>query len=227
MYNRFIQRAHSAFGSARPWHGRGGGFESRWVHKNMQKRVYIIHGWDGYPKEGWFPWLKKELENQGFTVVIPLLPNNEEPRIKNWIPALQQIVNNPDEQTYFIGHSMGCQAIIRYLETLPKNIKIGGAVFVAGFFKSLSNLEDEEIVRNVANEWLKTPINLQEAKKHLNKSIAIFSDNDPYVSLDNQDEFKNILNSKIIIEHEKKHFSGSTGTIELPIALEAILEMSK
>jgi hypothetical protein len=193
----------------------------------MQKRIYIIHGWDGCPEEGWFPWLKKELENQGFTVIVPLLPNNEEPRIKNWIPALQQIVNNPNEQTYFIGHSMGCQAIIRYLETLPKNTKIGGAVFVAGFFKSLSNLEDEEMVRDVANEWLKTPINLREAKKHLNKSIAIFSDDDPYVPLGNQDKFKNILNSKIIIEHEKKHFSGSTGTIELPIALEAILEISK
>jgi hypothetical protein len=193
----------------------------------MQKRVYIIHGWDGYPEEGWFPWLKKELENQKFIVTVPLLPNNEDPRIKNWIPALQQIVNNPDEQTYFIGHSMGCQAIIRYLETLSEDIKIGGAVFVAGFFKSLSNLEDEETVRDVANEWLKTPINLQEAKKHLNKSIAIFSDNDPYVPLNNQDEFKNILNSKIIIEHKKKHFSGSTGTIELPIALEAILEISK
>jgi len=193
----------------------------------MQKRVYIIHGWDGYPEEGWFPWLKKELESKGFIVTVPLLPNNEEPRIKNWIPALQQIVNNPDEQTYFIGHSMGCQAIIRYLETLPENNKVGGAIFVAGFFKSLSNLEDEEVVRDVANEWLKTPINLQKAKKHLNKSIAIFSDDDPYVPLDNQDEFKNILNSKIIIEHKKKHFSGSTGTIELPIALEAILEISE
>lgn len=24
------------------------------------KRVFITHGWDGYPEEGWFPWLKKE-----------------------------------------------------------------------------------------------------------------------------------------------------------------------
>jgi len=30
----------------------------------MQKRVFIIHGWDGYPEEGWFPWLKKKLKEK-------------------------------------------------------------------------------------------------------------------------------------------------------------------
>ena len=29
------------------------------------KKVFIIHGWEGYPEEGWFPWLKKELESRG------------------------------------------------------------------------------------------------------------------------------------------------------------------
>ncbi|MCK9446844.1 alpha/beta hydrolase [bacterium] len=193
----------------------------------MQKRVYIIHGWDGYPEEGWFPWLKKELESRGFIVTIPLMPGNEEPRINNWVPAIQKIVINPDEQTYFIGHSMGCQAIIRYLETLSEDTKIGGVVFIAGFLKSLTNLENEDMVKDVANEWLNTPIKLEKVKNHLNKSIAIFSDDDPYVPLENQDEFRNILNSKIVIEHSKKHFSGSTGTIELPIALESIIEISK
>jgi esterase/lipase len=36
------------------------------------KKVFIIHGWDGYPEEGWFPWLKKELEKKGFSVFVPL-----------------------------------------------------------------------------------------------------------------------------------------------------------
>lgn len=37
----------------------------------MSKRVYIIHGWYGYSKECWFPWLKKNLELNGSEVVIP------------------------------------------------------------------------------------------------------------------------------------------------------------
>ncbi|OGG91631.1 hypothetical protein A3H03_02995 [Candidatus Kuenenbacteria bacterium RIFCSPLOWO2_12_FULL_42_13] len=193
----------------------------------MRKRIFIIHGWDGHPKKGWFPWLKKELAAQGFAVFVPQLPKSDEPRINNWVLELKEAVGNPDEQTYFVGHSMGCQAIARYLETLPKNTKVGGAVFVAGFFKCLTNLEDNDVVRSVAKEWLMTPLNLEKVKTHLKKSVAIFSDNDPYVPADNQDDFANTLGSKIVVEHNKSHFSGSTGTRKLPRALDAIIEMAE
>ena len=193
----------------------------------MKKRVFIIHGWDGYPEEGWFPWLNKKLKEKGFEVFVPQLPEAGEPRINKWVPALARAIGTADEQTYFVGHSMGCQTIARYLETLPAGVKIGGAVFVAGYFKRLTNLEDDDIVRDVAREWLTTPLDLEKVKSHLPESIAIFSDDDPYVSLDNQDGFKNKLNSKIIIEHNMKHFSGSTGTMELPAALDAILKITE
>lgn len=192
----------------------------------MQKRVFIIHGWDSYPEEGWFPWLKKELEERRFEVIVPQLPQANEPRINGWVPALAAAAGKVDAQTYFIGHSLGCQTIARYLETLPGNAKIGGAVFVAGYFKRLINLEDDDIVRDVAREWLSTPLDLEKVKSHLPKSVAIFSDDDPYVPMDNQDDYKNKLNSKIIIEHNMKHFSGSTGTLELPAALDALLEIA-
>lgn len=193
----------------------------------MQKRVFIVHGWDGYPEEGWFPWLKKELEQKGFEVIVPQLPQANEPRINKWVPALDKEVGTADAQTYFVGHSMGCQTIARYLESLPESAKIGGAVFVAGFFKRLADLEVDDIVRDVAHEWLTTPLDLEKVKSHLPKSVAIFSDDDPYVPMDNQDDYKNKLNSKIIIERNMKHFSGSTGTLELPSALDALLEIAK
>lgn len=189
----------------------------------MRKRVFIIHGWDGYPEEGWFPWLKKELEIRGFDVFTPQLPKPDEPRINNWVPKLKEVVGIPDEKTYFVGHSMGCQAIARYLETLPENIKVSGAVFIAGFFKRLTNLEDDDVVRSVSEEWLKMPINLQKVKAHLKKSVAIFSDNDHYVPMDNKEEFVDMLGSKIVVEHNKGHFCD---IMELPVALEAVLEIA-
>mgnify|MGYP001587675271 CR=1 FL=1 len=193
----------------------------------MTKKVFIIHGWDGYPEEGWFPWLKKELENKGFEVFVPQLPEAGTPRIYNWIPKLAEIVGAPDKNTYFMGHSMGNQAIARYLESLPKATKVGGAVFVAGFFKRLTNLEDDDEVRDVSKHWLETPLDLAKVKLHLGKSIAIFSDNDPYVPIDNQDDFKNKLGSKIIIEHQKGHFNADAGITELLIVLKSVLEVSK
>ena len=35
---------------------------------------------------------------------------------------------NNDENTYFVGHSIGCQAIMRYLESVDVK-KIGGVLF--------------------------------------------------------------------------------------------------
>ena len=194
----------------------------------MNKRVFIVHGWGGYPEEGWFPWLKKELEAKGFTVHIPQLPDADNPRIFNWVPKLAEVVGVPDEQTYFIGHSIGCQTIARYLEALPEGTKIGGAVFVAGFFKRLTGLEDEPGVKETDRHWLETPIDLSMVKSRLGKSIAIFSDNDPYVPLDNQDNFRDKLDAKIVIEHGKGHFSGAgDGAFQVPIALESLLEIAK
>jgi predicted alpha/beta hydrolase family esterase len=191
------------------------------------RRVFIFHGWDGYPEEGWFPWLKKELESRGFEVVVPQLPHPEEPRIEPWVSKVRETVGIPDKDTYLIGHSMGCQAIIRFLEKLPEGVDIGGAVFVAGFLKQLTNLESDELVGDVVREWLSAPIDLKKVKSHLEKSIAIFSDNDPYVPVDNKAEFEEELGSKIIIEHGKGHFSGSTGTVECPPALRAVLTLSE
>ena len=193
----------------------------------MHKRVFIVHGWDGYPKEGWFPWLKKQLEEKGFKVTVPQLPEAASPRIEKWVPKLAEVVGVPDERTYFVGHSMGCQTIARYLESLPEGIQVGGAVFVAGFFKRLTGLEDDPDVRETDRHWLGTPISLEKVRSHLVKSVAIFSDDDPWVPLDNQDDFRDKLGSEIIIEHQMEHFSGSTGTTELPGAYEAIMKIGE
>lgn len=193
----------------------------------MKKRVFIVHGWGSSPKENWFPWLKQELEKKGFEVFVPQLPDPENPRIYNWVPKLAETVGKPDGQTYFVGHSMGCQTIARYLEFLPAEIKIGGAVFVAGFFKRLTGLEDEPGIPETDRHWLNSPIDFKKIKPHLPKSIAVFSDNDPYVPLDNQDDFRDKLGAKIIIEHNMKHFNSAAGITQLPIALESVLKLSK
>ena len=147
----------------------------------MRKRIFIVHGWDGGPEREWFPWLKKELEAKGFKVYVPQFPDAGNPRIYNWVPKLAETVGTPNDETYFVGHSMGCQTIGRYLESLPEGVKVGGAVFVAGFFKRLTVLEDEPGVLETEKHWLGAPLDLEKVKAHLPKSIAIFSDDDPYV----------------------------------------------
>lgn len=191
----------------------------------MAKRVFVVHGWDGYPEEGWFPWLKKELEARGLDIFVPSMPNTSAPEIEDWTSHLSKVVGHVDESTFFVGHSIGCQTILRYLEKLSNNEKAGGGVFVAGWF-TLTNLETEDEKR-IAKPWLGTSIDLAKVKSHLPKSVAIFSDNDPFVLLDNQDDFRDKLGAKIVIEKRKGHFSGPTDhCFELPSVLAAVLEIS-
>ncbi|MBU1255710.1 alpha/beta hydrolase, partial [Patescibacteria group bacterium] len=64
-----------------------------------QKRIIIIHGWEGSPEREWLPWIRKELEKRDFNVIIPEMPNPEEPRIKEWVNHISSIVEDSDENT--------------------------------------------------------------------------------------------------------------------------------
>ncbi|MFH1427797.1 MAG: alpha/beta hydrolase [Patescibacteria group bacterium] len=191
------------------------------------KKIYIIHGWDGYPEEGCFPWLKKELERRGYDVFIPLMPEPEKPKISTWVAYLSQIIKKPDINTYLLGHSIGAQAILRYLESLDRDVKINGAVFIAGWVHLTElALETTEDIK-IAKPWLKTPLNWDKIRSHTNNFIAIFSDNDKLVPLSDSNIFKDKLGAKIIIEHNKGHFSDSDNIKKLSSALKSILEIAK
>lgn len=191
----------------------------------MPKRVYIIHGWEGYPEEGWFPWLKRELEAHGFEVHVPQMPDASNPRIQNWVPAVAKIVGKPDKNTYLVGHSMGCQTIMRYLERVSPQ-KIGGAIFVAGFF-NLPNLETEE-EKKIAKPWLETPINMDKVKRTTKNFVLVLSDDDRDVPMEeSKTHFRQKLGPKIIIEHNKGHFTAGDGVTELPAVLEELLKMAQ
>jgi len=192
----------------------------------MEKRiVYIIHQWWSSPTKDWYPWLKKELEKRGFKVFVPKMPETSKPKINTWVSKLCKLAKETDKNTYFVGHSIGAQAIMRYLEKLPKNKRVGGVVSVAGWFK-LTNLEPEE--KSIAKLWLETLLNFKKIKNTGNKFVAIFSDNDLFVPFaQNSKVFKQKLGAKIILEHKKGHFSGSDRVKKLPIVLRELLKIAK
>ena len=192
----------------------------------MQKRVFIIHGWDGHPEEGCFPWLKKELENKGFVVYDPAMPNSLRPTIKEWVSFLAKQIGIPDKETILFGHSIGSQTILRYLESLDEGVEIKGVVMLAGWVNLIPSAYEDAEDAKTASLWLETPINWEKVKKHANKFIGIFSDNDSLVPFSDSKIFEEKLGAKIIVEHNKGHFSGSDGIKELPSALNSILEIA-
>ncbi len=104
--------------------------------------------------------------------------------------------------------------------------KVGGAVFVAGFLRRLTGADIDPYVLEIEKHWLRKPLNLQKVASHLPRSIAIFSDNDEWVPLDNQDYFRQKLNSEIIVMQNMNHFSGSANIFKLPIVLKSLLKLT-
>lgn len=192
----------------------------------MEKRIIIVHGWDGYPEETWFPWTKHELEKIGFEVIVPQMPNADAPEIDSWVTFLHEIVGLCDEDTYFIGHSIGCQTILRYLGSLSEGIKVGGAVLVAGWVSltpmAIRTAEEQAIAR----PWFERPILYEKILLHTRKFVGIFSDNDPYVPIENQITYRKKLDAEIIVISGRGHFNDDSNTKEIPEVVFAIKKIA-
>lgn len=180
------------------------------------KKIYIIHGWGLDSNLPWIKWLEVELKKKMFDVYPLDMPNSEHPRIEEWIEFLKSNVGSINEETYFVGHSIGAQTIMRFLEKLPKSEHIRGCVFVAPWL-DLINLADDET--EIAHPWINSKINFGRILKHTGNFLAIFSNNDPYVREAEIKKFKEGLGAKIIIKREMGHFDNAE---KIPEILEFI-----
>ncbi len=169
------------------------------------KKVYIIHGWEGTSKFSWVPHIANSLRELGFEVVAPDMPNTDAPDMKEWVNYLKDIAQEIDEETVFIGHSIGCQTIMRFLEKQDK--KVNGCIFVAGWF-DLINLSDEES-KEIAKPWLETPIDFKKIKQNTGKITTILGDKDQWVPYEKtKEKFENNLGAKIITMEGRGHLDG-------------------
>lgn len=181
----------------------------------MNKRLFIVHGWMGSVKEPLMVWLGEQGKILGFETTIVEMPNPTVPTIGAWVKHLEEVVMYPDENTCFVGHSIGFQAILRYIQSADSP-KTGSIVGIAPWFvlTGIDEKEDQDIVR----PWLENPIDFVKLKRIVPTSVAILSDNDPFVPLkENEELFTKNLAAHIIIEQGKGHFSESDGVVDLPV----------
>jgi|HubBroStandDraft_1064217.scaffolds.fasta_scaffold67580_2 uncharacterized protein len=194
----------------------------------MPGRAFIIHGYLGYPGEAWQPWLKAELEKRGYAVALPEMPHADHPTIPEWTSFITGLVGRPDKETVMIGHSLGAQAVLRYLETLGgTGQSVGRTILIASNFPTGMSPEaaDERTGGDpVLRPWLSTGVDPEKVKKAAGECIVILSDNDPYIPFDEaRASFQASLGAKIVVEPGKGHFNEDDKITELPAALAAVL----
>ncbi len=184
------------------------------------KRLFIVHGWGEGPQEPMMTWLGTVGTQLGFETNLLSMPNPAVPTIDAWTKHLEDNVYYVDQDTYFIGHSLGCQAILRYLE-MNKGSQVGGVVLISPALQ-ISGLETQED-QDIARPWIERPIDYSSIRAMGGNFVTVFSDNDQTTPLElNRPVIEKSFGGKIIVEHAKGHFCKEDGVVDLPVVKEVL-----
>ena len=158
-------------------------------------KVIILHGTGCSPDLYWYPYIKENLENKGYDVWAPDLPNSDEANLNDWLPFVLEN-GNIDENTILIGHSAGSPLILSILENI--DFKIKQAILVSGFL-------------NLDSKIIQTSYNWDKIKSNIDDIIFINSDNDPWGCDDKQGrKMFDKLGGTLIIRHGEGHMGSSS-----------------
>lgn len=172
-------------------------------------KVYIVHGYGANPKKHWFPDLAKNLAQLGVECHCIAMPNTENPNVEQWLNALQPL--SVDEKTIFVGHSLGCIAILNFLARgyhQPKAV-----ILVSGFYQPLANLPE---LTPFSNAYAVSPPLMPF------KSYVISAFDDTVVAHQYSDQLAQHLNADYIRLPTGGHFLESEGWIHFPLVLHLI-----
>lgn len=186
-------------------------------------KVYIIHGWGANPKSDWFPYLKEKVSERGYKVSLPVMPDTDNPKIKPWVEKLQSL--KVDENTMFVGHSVGCQTILRFLEKY--NGKVGKIILVAPWMTINKNNLDENEEWSVAKPWAETPMDFKKIKNKAKKFIVVYSQDDPYAIKKDITKLIKDLDATEVNVGKKGHICEGDGVTNLPEALKFFKKIKK
>lgn len=150
-------------------------------------------------------------------MIIPQMPNPAKPKKQSWVKALRKVAGKVDENTIFVGHSLGVITILRFLETLDRRQIVGGTISVAGRIVKRETFHP-------LNHFFIPPLQWKKIKNN-GKFIGIYSADDSVVSLRDAQEFKKNLRAKLIIEKNRGHFSHEDKVFKLPSLLKAISDI--
>ena len=182
------------------------------------KKAFIIHGAYGSPEENWIPWLENELVLKGYEVVSPQFPTPVNQNYGAWMEVITPHLNEMDEETVLIGHSIGATFLLCILEKIDN--PVGKAILASGFLGLLANKQFDEINETISNRvynWQKITANAKEF-------TIIHSDNDPYVPLAKASELGEKLNTGPVVIGGGGHLNSEAGFSQFPLLLEMITE---
>lgn len=167
------------------------------------KRAAILHGTDGHPDHHWMPWLKQKLEEQGYEVWAPELPEN----------------HTPDRETYnnflfsqgwdfadniVVGHSSGAVSVLNLLmdERCPM-IKLGVMVGAWAGGRPMGHFDENQF----AKLFPENGFDFELIKSKADHLAFLHSDDDPYCPLEQAQYLAEQLGASITVLYGAGHIS--------------------
>lgn len=186
------------------------------------KKVFIIHGFMGQPNGSWVPWLMGELaKNDIYACALPM-PTPDAPVKSKWIKTINEAVGISTEKIFLVGRSLGVSAILRYLESLDKDSKIGGVVLVSGPVFKIEKDGYEKV-----NNFLDVAFDFDHIKNTCKNFVVIHGDNDTVVPFSDAEFLAKNLFCDLISIPNGGHLNGKSGCYKLPEVLDSLLKMIK
>ena len=181
-----------------------------------KKHVYIIHGYNATPSAHWFPWLKQKLIGDGILASVLPMPNPTHPRCEIWLKYLKEHVHTPNQNTFFVAHSLGCITLLQYLSTQYK--KIGGMILVSGFSTPLTALPE-------LDEFTKGGFDPKRIVQLVPHRSVVASKDDLIVPYKQTEDLGRLLQARFFEIEKGGHFLASDGFVQLPIVYEELQKM--
>jgi hypothetical protein len=150
------------------------------------------------------------------------MPNPGTPTIEAWRAAIGEALGSDAarlSRTLLVGHSVGCQAALHFLESLPEGALVGGLLCVAGWWTV--DRPWETIL-----PWINATHDDEKIKRGAGGKIRLLlSDNDPFTSNfeENGNAWRARLGAQVELIPGGKHFNAA----EEPAVLRAVLAAAK
>lgn len=183
-----------------------------------EPKVFLIHGFEGVPNGGWRPWLMGKLGREDIFACSLSMPTPEAPKKEEWIQKITSEIPEPNEAIFLVGHSLGVNAILQYLQNLPEGSKIGGVLLISGPYKGK---------REITQEFFEPDYDFVRIKNTCKNFAIIHGDNDPWVPFSDAEKFAQGLSCELIAIPNGGHLNGSSGWYELPQAFTVLMNWLK
>ncbi|MBP9852494.1 MAG: serine hydrolase [Patescibacteria group bacterium] len=188
----------------------------------MPKAV-ILHGTNGSPAElQWTNWIKKQLEQVGYGVWFPQLPDCDKPNLKTYDAFFKNSGWN-FEDNLIIGHSSGATALLHLLQQawFPRS---KAAVFVGTFLNERLLKNASWYVRGQFDALFAETFEIENIKSGAKAFYFVHGDDDPYCDFNEAKVLCKKLGGTFISIPNAGHLGKSSTVTALPELIKKLRE---